>query len=46
LSTVTWSAATRDENSSGSWLPVANIHGIVAALASIIGNQLVQIHWS
>jgi len=27
-------------------LPVANIHGIVAALASIIGNQLVQIHGS
>jgi len=27
-------------------LPVANIHGIVEALGSIIGNQLVQIHGS
>jgi hypothetical protein len=40
------SAATCAENSSGSWLPVANIHGITDALASIIGNQLVQIHGS
>ncbi len=29
-----------------SWLPVATIHGIEAALGSIIGNQLVQIHGS
>jgi hypothetical protein len=34
------------ENSSGSWLPVVTIHGMVAALGSIIGNQLVQIHGS
>jgi hypothetical protein len=40
------SAATCAENSSVSWLPVATIHGIVAELASIIGNQLVQIHGS
>ena len=38
--------ATCAENISGSWLPVANIHGIVEALGSIIGNQLVQIHGS
>jgi hypothetical protein len=46
LSTVTLSAATCEENSSVSWLPVANIHGMLAALASIIGNQLVQTHGS
>jgi hypothetical protein len=46
LATVTWSAVTREENCSGSWLPVASIQGIVAALGSIIGNQLVQIHGS
>jgi len=27
-------------------LPVVNIHGMAAALGSIIGNQLVQIHGS
>jgi hypothetical protein len=42
----TLSAATREENSSGSWLPVANIHGMADALGSIIGNQLDQIHGS